>query len=175
MNYDELMNEIRGMIIGALKKCEPDIISLGRDAIGESPITGMAVEISPRHKGFSIHFRKQFDREEFSYPDWGFWNFFDGRNLFEGFLGRIESEYGNLKIMGDEYMLILNTALADALLCEEVVAFLQSLGVAKYYRLNALGGSPFVFVVKDFDECVDLNFCELIKWRRNFHRIQGSL
>lgn len=166
MTYFERVTEIRKAIVAGIRACEVKILKIGKHPIGTSRINGIAVEVIPFEQIFSIHFRDDTDEKGIEYPEWKYWNMYKGDQDNVLLLEKLNKEYEE---SGDseKYMLMLGTAVAEALLCSEIVDILKSYSMAKYFKLNELGGNPFDFVVLDLDGCVDANFCEIVKWKRN--------
>ena len=166
MKYDEIVIEVRAAIIAALNTCRPKIEEIGKHPIGTSKITGLAVEVVPFEDIFALHFRDGQNEKEIDFADWSHCEMFHDSPLHKELLSKIKEAY-NASEDGERYILMLNTAVADALLCDEVVAILKSLSMATYFELDELGNNPFDFVVLDMDECIQANFCDIIRWKRN--------
>jgi|GEM_PF-4934976 len=162
MTYDETVSGLRAAIIASLKKSLPLIQEIGKHPRGVSRIDGIAVCLLPFEDFFALYFRTDKDAKKNDFGDW----LQPPQAIDSPILATVTEEYNNHED-GEQYMLKLNTAIADALLCEEVVEIVKGYGMAEYFKLDQLGGNPFDFVVLDMDECIRANFCDVIRWKRN--------
>lgn len=93
MTYSEHVRIIRKAIIAGVISCKSKIDEIGKFPRGTSRINGIAVEIIPFEKIFSIHFRDFDDQRDESYADWKYWQLYNGAEDNAPLLETLVTEY----------------------------------------------------------------------------------
>lgn len=182
MEYQVMVDNIREAILYGLTSREEAFRQIGTHPIGCSRVNGIAVSIIPFFDTFSIHLRDSSDERNTDFINWKHAHFYDitsdDRTLLDTIIHEYENCYDeqddNVGLTANQYMVKLNTATADALMSDEVIAILKTYKVAQFKgvdglrKVRSLAGSLCQFVVIDVDEVLNVNFCEIIRWRHNF-------
>lgn len=173
MTYGERVATLQAAILEALAACKPRIEAAGKHPVGRSRLNAIAAELVPFERVFRLHFRSDDEPRTERYAEWRFACLYSNRDgRHDGLLARLEAEWHEAlaRDQGAVYMLTFDTAVADALMSEEVLAFLQGCAMARYAAVTGLGNSSFDFVMLDPDGAVHANYCDIVRWKRSIDR-----